>query len=537
MRYLKPMACLFAVLVLAAAVAAEETTQPSVTVSSESVSGKPGLTPSDKLAITNGTLTIAGKSLNYTATAGYMSLKDEAGKPRANVFFVAYTAGGTVKGQAAASGSLTLVSGQIGTATTIPAAAPAPAARPLMFVFNGGPGSAAVWLHLGAAGPKRIDIPADGTAPKAPYRLVDNDASWLPATDLVFVDPVSTGYSRPATPEQGKEFHGFHEDISSIGEFVRLYLTKNQRWDSPIFLAGESYGTTRAAGLAEHLQQNVGVNVSGVVLISTVLNFAMLAPHEGNDLPYLTYLPTYTAVAWYHGKIKGKREDLLKEAERFALNEYTVALAKGASLSEEDRGKAAGKIAELTGLTKEYVLACDLRIEPSRFEKELLRGDGKVVGRFDGRLTGWATDPANDSAEWDPSFDGFLTAYTSAMNEYARGTLKYENDLPYEVLTGKVNPWNYNSGGWSGYLYVGDNLRNAMTRNPNLKLLIAAGWYDLATPYFGVDYTANHLGLAKDLRKNITQTYYAGGHMVYHERTAAEQLERDVARMIESAVH
>jgi carboxypeptidase C (cathepsin A) len=408
------------------------------------------------------------------------------------------------------------------------------------FVFNGGPGAAAVWLHL-AVGPKRLDVPEDGSAPKAPYRVVDNEYSWLPATDMVFIDPVNTGYSRAATPEQAREFFGVQEDISAVGEFIRLWLTKNQRWGSPVFLAGESYGTTRAAGLSNYLQERVGVSVSGVVLISTVLNFATLSPGENNDMPFALYLPSYAAVAWHHKKVLAPQglDALLKDAEAFALGDYATALARGAALSEADRQRIAKRVADLTSLPQDYILESNLRIQPARFEKELLRdktGNGQVIGRFDGRISGWTTDAAGAGQDYDPSLSGFYAAYTSAFNEYARRTLKYDNDLTYEVLSGRTQPWNYSSGGAGGnggYLYVGDDLRDAMTHNPQLRLLVCSGRFDLATPYFATDYTLNHMTLAPEIRKNITQTYYPGGHMLYHVREGMAKLYQDVTGFVE----
>ncbi len=484
----------------------------------------------EKVSVTLGTLHPAqGPELNYTAAAGYLALKDEQGKLRANMFYTAYVL--PEAGAQPATGP-----------TTGPATAPrGSSARPVTFVFNGGPGSASVWLHLGAVGPRRLDIPADGSAPTPPYKVVENPDSWLPATDLVFIDPVNTGFSRAAEPDKAKEFFGVSEDVNAVGEFVRLWLTKNNRWDSPIFVAGESYGTTRAAALTEHLQSRVGVQVSGVILMSTVLNFGLLDPREGNDVPYALYLPSYAAVAWYHHKGAEKYRDnldgLLKEAETYALNDYTVALAKGAALSATEKRTVATHLSELTGLSVDYLLASDLRVQPARFEKELLDGgaageEGKVIGRFDGRLTGDVIDPIESTQEYDPSLSGFLPAYTSAFNTYVRETLKFDSDLPYEVLTGRTQPWNWGGNGASGYLYVGDNLRNAMTENPSLRLMVCQGRFDLATPFFAVDYTLNHMRMAAAIRKNISQKYYLAGHMMYHPQAGLEQLSKDAQAFI-----
>lgn len=498
---------------------------------------KPLEARSDTSTTTGVLKSVSGSETPYTAIAGYMPLKDETGKLRANMFYVSYTAGTAPAATAAATDH-----GEGSVTTTRPessAAIGANPGRPIIFCFNGGPGAASAWLHLGAVGPKRLDVPADGTAPAAPYRVIDNEYSWLSASDLVFIDPVNTGYSRAATPEQAREFFNVTEDINSMGEFIRLYLTQYQRWASPVYLAGESYGTTRAAGLSNYLQERVGVSVSGIVLISTVLNFENISPGEENDLPYMLYLPSYTAVAWYHKKVPdpkggGGLEALLKESEVFAQGDYNTALAKGATLAQPDREKIARRVADLTGLSADFVLSNNLRIDPSRFEKQLLRapdGSGQVIGRFDGRIAGWPTDPGGDGQEYDPSLSGFYPAYTSAFNEYVRHTLKYENNLSYEVLSNRTQPWNFGSGpnsGGTGFLYVGDDLRNAMTHNPRLRVLVCSGRFDLATPYFATDYTLSHMRMAPEIRKNITQTYYPGGHMLYHVHEGLAKLYTDV---------
>jgi carboxypeptidase C (cathepsin A) len=504
------LAALMLATFLATTFAQESATEPAATKSAvKSAATQSG--DAGKIAVTNGQIKIAGADFKYQASAGFMPLKDDAGKLRANVFFTAYAKGGAGEKQ--------------------------DSKRPIMFLFNGGPGAASVWLHLGTAGPKRLDLKEDGTALPPPAKLVDNESTWLAESDLVFVDPVSTGFSR-AEGDRAKEFHGYREDIVAMGEFVRLYLTKYERWNSPKFLAGESYGTTRAAGLSDHLQESVGISVNGVILVSTVLDFAVLSPGNGNDVPYPLFLPTYTAAAWQHKKLSPdlQNADLaktLKEVETFATTDYTAALAKGDRLTDAERAVFVEKLSRYTGLSKAYVEQADLRIHPSRFQKELLRDQKKIIGRFDGRVTGFALDAVNDGAEYDPSLTPYRDGYTEAFNTYVRQTLNFETDLSYEVLTGKVNPWNW--GSERGYLYVGDNLRSAMTRNPHLKVLVAQGTYDFATPYFAADYQIAHLGIAKELRGNIKQTYYAGGHMMYHEKKSLEQLGKDVAEFVKAA--
>jgi carboxypeptidase C (cathepsin A) len=501
--------------------------------------------PRNDTSITTGAVhlgTDGARELTYTAVAGYMPLKDEQDKLRANIYYTAYTAGapaqGSILAPASAPSTRPAGGGAANANANIPQGDPA---RPLMFAFNGGPGAASVWLHLGAVGPRRIDVPEDGTAPKAPFHVIENDSTWLSAADLVFVDPVNTGYSRAATPEQAREFFGVAEDINAMGEFIRLYLTKNHRWGSPVYIAGESYGTTRAAGLSSHLLDRVGVSVSGIILVSTVINFGALSPGENNDLPFALYLPSYAATAWYHKKAEqGKSwDDVRKEVEAYASGDYLTALMKGGALSNDDREKVAGKLAEFTGLSTAYRLESNRRVEPTRFQNEHLRspnGEGsKILGRFDGRLAGFPTDAAGDSQEYDPSLTAFYAAYMSTFNDYVRRQLKFESDLPYEILSGRVQPWNYSSGGAggaNGYLYVGDDLRNAMTHNPNLRLMVCCGWYDMATPYFATEYQLEHMTLAPEIRKNITTKFYEGGHMMYHVRPSLVKLHDDVAAFV-----
>lgn len=481
---------------------------PAATTSST----KPALTPSDKIATRDHTLTIDDKTLNYTSHTGYLPLKDEKGNTRANLFFMAYTA------------------------------KPKDPNRPVTFVFNGGPGAASAWLHIGTAGPMRIAFTDEGNVPPPPYKLVENPYTWLTHTDLVFIDPVGTGYSRAANPEQAKEFYGVQEDVAAVAEFIRLYTTRYERWDSPKFLAGESYGTTRAAVLAEYLHERQGMAINGVILISTVLNFATLSPTEANDLPYALFLPTYAATAWYHNKLPAKERpkltDFLKEVEQFALTDYNVALAKGAWLSEAERAKIAARLAAYTGLSQDTVLAADLRIGPNRFQKLLFKD--QIVGRFDTRITGESPDAVDTYADYDPSLSYFLPAYTGAFNIYVRDHLGYENDLQYEVLSPRVGPWNWGDSGRGGSrqgpLYVGDNLGSAMRKNPHLKVLVASGYFDLATPYFASDYTFAHIPLSKSLRQNITYTYYTGGHMMYHEKASLKTLHKDIAAFIEATL-
>ncbi|MEI8197768.1 MAG: peptidase S10, partial [Phycisphaerae bacterium] len=374
-----------------------------------------------------------------------------------------------------------------------------------------------------------------------PGKLIENPHTWLTDTDLVFIDPVGTGYSRAATPEQSREFYSVNEDVASVAEFIRLYTTQYGRWESPKFLAGESYGTTRAAALAEHLHDHKGLALNGVILISTVLNFADLRPQEGNDLPYALQLPTYTATAFFHHKLPPELQKNLRatldEVEKFTLDVYIPALAKGSTLDPSAAQKLAEQLARYTGLAVSYIQRNNLRIDPSRFEKELLNANenARILGRMDTRITAYTADAAATTPDFDPALSGYLPLYTSAFNSYVRGKLRYENDLPYEILSGRVGPWNFGGNGATGFLYVGDNLRNAMQKNPHLRVLVASGYFDLATPYFATDYTLNHLNLPAPLRDHLQHVYYPGGHMMYHEPSSLEKLHQDISRFIQQA--
>jgi carboxypeptidase C (cathepsin A) len=466
----------------------------------------------EKLSVTEHELKVGDGVLKYKATAGTMPLKDEAGKLRANFFFVAYEKAGEVDLEK----------------------------RPITFVFNGGPGAAAIWLHLGTAGPKHVELTEEGYPKAPPYHLVDNPSTWLNKTDLVFIDPVGTGYSRAAEGVKGEEFYGVQQDIDSVSEFIRLYLVRGQRWASPKFVAGESYGTTRASMLSEHLLERQGIALNGVILISTVVSFQALSPSDANEVPYALFLPTYTACAFYHkrlsSELSGDLKKTLHEVEKWVTDVYTPALHQGDRLSGEERKKLAAAMARYTGLSEQYVERSRLRVSPSAFEKQLLLDDGKLIGRFDGRIAGSVTNMVDARQDYDPSLSLYVGVYSGTFNDYARRTLKYESDIQYEFLSGRVQPWNWGRGANGGWLYVGDNLRNAVTKHPSLKVLVCSGYYDLATPYFATDYQVSHLGLADGLRKNIRQTYYEGGHMMYHHEPSLEKLNKDVTGFMDWAL-
>ncbi|HLF02232.1 MAG TPA: hypothetical protein VI547_09675 [Anaerolineales bacterium] len=480
--------------------------------------------PKDQLVETKHTLTIGGQEIKYTVTAGVIVMKEEAEKPdksgesegekpKATFFFIAYTCDDAERADKTR--------------------------RPLTFSFNGGPGSSSVWLHLGVLGPRRVASTETGDLSPPPYRLVDNEHSLLDVTDLVFIDPVSTGYSRPVPGEKAKEFHGFKKDIESVGEFIRLYTTRYQRWTSPKFLIGESYGTTRAAGLSGFLQERYGMYMNGIMLVSSILDFQTARFDPGNDLPYLLFLPTYTATAWYHNRLAPElQKDLratLKEVEAFALNEYALALLKGAALNGEERANIVRKLARYTGLSADYIERTNLRIEIFRFTKELLRPERRTVGRLDSRFKGIDRDAAGEEFDFDPSFANITGPYTAAFNDYVRGELKFESDLLYEILRpGLWSAWSY-ADHENRYVNVAETLRQAMTFNPYLKVFVGNGYYDLATPYFATEYTFNHLGLDPSLQKNFSMAYYEAGHMMYIHLPSLAKQKEDLAGFIQNA--
>lgn len=467
----------------------------------------------EKSSKTQHSILINGQELHYTAVAGTLVLKkdDGNGKPEASVFYIAYTLDGADASK-----------------------------RPVTFTFNGGPGSSSVWLHLGALGPKRVALTPEGQAVPPPYHLVDNQQTALAFTDLVFIDPVTTGFSRHAPGEDPKHFHGLQEDLSSVSDFIHLYLTRYDRWDSPKFLAGESYGTTRAAGLSEYLIRKHGIYLNGITLISSVLNFGTISFDPGNDLPYILYLPSYTAAAWYHKKLTGDLqsgtvEHAVELARAFAGTTYAQALMRGDQLSASDRAQIVRELARFTGLSTQFVDEANLRVSDQRFFKELLRNEKRTVGRYDSRLEGIDLDAAGENAEYDPSYAAVQGAFTAAFNQYVRQELKWKTDLPYEILTAKVWPWNY-SEFTNQYVDVADSLRQAMTQNQFMRVLQLNGYYDLATPFFATEYTFDHLGLAPKLRGNVSMAYCGAGHMLYLKQTCLEVLHSNMSTMYQKAL-
>lgn len=467
--------------------------------------------PEEKTSRTEHTARIGGQEIKYTAIAGTMNLKKDDGTVTASIFYTAYT-----KNDVADLSR-----------------------RPITFAFNGGPGSSSVWLHLGALGPRRVLLTPEGGPPAPPYRLVDNEFSILDVTDLVFIDPVSTGFSRAATEQEAQAFHGITGDTRSVAEFIRLYATRNARWASPKFLAGESYGTTRAASLSGYLQLELGMNLNGIMLLSSVLNFETISFGAGNDLPYVLFLPTYTATAWYHKKLakdlQADRSKALEEAQRFALGEYNLALMKGATLGAEERRQTVQKLARYTGLSSSFIEMANLRVSASEFRKELLRDQRRTLGRYDSRLEGIDLNATGSSPEYDPSYAAVQGPFTATWNQYVRTELNFESDVPYEILTGRVQPWNW-AQYQNRYVNVAETLREGMTQNAYLKVFVACGYYDLATPFLAAMYTADHLGLDPTLRGNLSLGFFDAGHMMYLYRPSLEKLKTDLSGFITGAV-
>jgi carboxypeptidase C (cathepsin A) len=475
---------------------------PSTPATSAAAERFPAPPAVEKLQNTQHSIQIDGRTINYTATAGTLVLKKE-NKPTASIFFVAYTRDDI----------------------------PDKSQRPVTFAFNGGPGAASIWLHMGAFGPKRVVMGPNGEQPPPPYRLVDNEDSLIDLTDLVFIDPVTTGYSRNAPGEDPKQFHGLEGDLNSVASFIQEYTNKFNRWSSPKFLAGESYGTTRAAGLAETLLDQ-GIYLNGITFISSVLNFEAISFSPGNELPYPLFLPTYTATAWHFKKLppdlQAKTlEQALQAARDFASNEYTLALMKGARLAGAERVKAIEQTARFTGLSKQYVEESNLRIQPTRFRKELLRSEGRTLGRYDTRLEGTDRDSAGATPEYDPSYSSVLGAFTATFNDYVRQDLKWETDLTYEALTDKVQPWSYERY-QNRYVDTGEMLRQAMDQIPSLHTLVVGAYYDLATPFFSAEYTFNHLGLSPSLQENVKFAYCDAGHMLYTYKPCLDTLKKSM---------
>jgi carboxypeptidase C (cathepsin A) len=500
----------------------------------------------EKPVVTHGKVTIDGKEVRYTATAGKMLMKNDDGDPKANVFFVAYT-----KDDAHANHSFSrdpkgerdgAKHGHNGNSSHNKSSdkPTKPNRRPITFCFNGGPGSSSVWLHIGMLGPRRVKLASDAKTLPPPHELIKNEYSLLDITDLVFIDPVSTGFSRPVKGQEGKQFHGYEEDIRSVGQFIHDYTTKYNRWDSPKFLIGESYGGIRAAGLSGELQERYRMYLNGIVLVSAVVDFQTLMAYGHNDIAYSLFLPSYATTAWYHKALSDDMqklpvEEVLREAEKFAGGPYLRALTASDSLDKDARKEVVKRMAELTSLDEDYIEAANLRVPMFRFGKELLRKRGLLVGRFDSRYTGLALDRVDDITEYDPSASAVFGTFSSAINDYLRTTLKVQDDRVYEILTDRVQPWNF-SEFTNRFVDASSTLRSAMTENPYLRVFAACGYYDLATPAYAMKYTRDHLNLADDLRSHFTMNYYEGGHMMYAHEPSLKKLRGDLVKFYDKTL-
>lgn len=506
------LTCLGLLLPVSSAVLSAQSDDASKAPAKEQASAPPK--PAAPPVVTHHELRSGGQVLHYTATTGLMPLQNEKGEVEANIFYVAYT-------------------------LDVPEADRGK--RPLMFSFNGGPGSASIWLHLGAIGPRKVQMQPEGFLPAPPYHVVDNENTWLTKTDLVFIDPIGTGYSRVTKPELLKKYLGLKGDAAAVGEFIRHYLDRYERWSSPLFLVGESYGTTRASALSGLMLARYGVSFNGIVLVSAVLNFETLEFAPGNDLPYVLFLPTYTATAWYHKKLDASLEanlqQTLRQAEQFASGPYAAALEKGDRLSAEERATIIDGLARFTGLSKGYIDQSDLRIEESHFTKELQRSSRLNTGRLDSRFTGIETPLTDAQSGSDPTIAAIRSPFTASFNQYVRAELGYKTDEEYYVLGGgfKEGDWEWGSAA-EGFPNVAGSLREAFAGNPYMKLYVANGYYDLATPYYATEYTLAHLGLEPDEKKRVTTGYYEAGHMMYVREASQKQLHDDVAKFMDGAL-
>ena len=480
----------------------------------------PPAEPQERIVATDHTYSLGKKKLEYTATCGTVMLRDYDGdgrdsegkrkgdKPRATMFFTAYTLKGVKK----------------------------PEKRPVIFSFNGGPGSSSVWLHLGILGPHRVATDEMGNSPPPPYALVDNEYTLLAESDLVFIDPVGTGHSRMVEGEKVAEFHEYQRDLDAVGEFIRLYLARYGRWGSPKYLIGESYGTTRAAGLSLHLQEKHDIFLNGIMLVSLAVDLQTLSFDPGNELPYALFVPTYAATAWYHKALapdlqKKPLREVVALAEAFAIEEYSVALLQGSRLPPAKRKHVARQVARFSGLSAEFVERCDLRPHEFRFFKELLRHRGLTVGRLDSRFLGRDRDDAGEKPDDDPAMTNLIGAYAAGINRLLKDKLKFDSDAPYVVHAPLWEKWAWKDFA-NKYVNVGETLRRAMHANPHMRVYAACGYYDLGTPHAAADYTISHLGLREGQRENVTVSYFEAGHMMYIHRPSLARMAKEIKAFV-----
>ena len=476
--------------------------------------------PKPEQSVTRHSVAIGGKTIDYTATAGTLILRNDKDEPTAAIGYVAYTLRNAGEGESVR--------------------------RPLTFAYNGGPGSSSVWLHMGALGPRRIVTTDAGPTPPAPYRVVDNAYSILDKTDLVMIDPVGTGLSHAVGEAKDKDFWGVDPDIESISRFIKQYVSDANRWNSPKFLLGESYGTTRSAGIVDRLQTRENMAFNGVILVSVALDIEALFAWPGNDRPYALILPSFAAVAAYHHVLPhppAKLDAFLDEARKYALGEYTTALLKGDSLSDQERDAVAEKLHDFTGLSADFIKKAKLRIRESLFTQELLREHHETVGRLDARFRGVTFDPLSEDAEYDPQSAAISSAFTAAFLDYYHGELKFGQGKTYNILNEAVGgawDWKHRAPGLPFPVPVPDtglDLAHALGYNPNLRVLVLNGIYDLATPFFATEVMMDHLGLEKQLRPHVQSKYYEAGHMMYVHEPSLKQMKADVAAFYDSVGH
>jgi carboxypeptidase C (cathepsin A) len=490
-----------------------ETAKPT----GETAQTPPPPAPKEESSVTEHSIVIAGQKISYKATAATMLLKDDQDQPNASLFYMAYTQS-DVKDLSR---------------------------RALAFLYNGGPGSSCVWLHMGAYGPRRVNTSDAEATPPPPYKLVDNANSLLDVADLVFIDPVGTGFSKAVGKAKDKDFWGTDQDVKSLAQFITSYVSRNNRWNSPKFLIGESYGTFRNAALVNYLQSHDRMDFNGVVMISTVLDLGTISFHPGEDLPYILYLPSYAATAAYHKVLKDPPSDLdafLLEARRFASGPYADALLKGSKVGAGENANIAKQLAQFTGLSEDYVLKADLRVNLSQFMEELQRVRGLTTGRLDARFSGPSVDPLAEYAEYDPQENAISGAFTAAFNTYVREELKFGKDKNYVIESSEAGrnwDWKRQAGG-RGFWFPGSpnvegDLTEALISNPHLQVEVENGIYDLATPFFGTEYTMEHLKLPKNLQEHIHFQYYNAGHMMYLHEADLAKLKSNVAKFIQAA--
>jgi carboxypeptidase C (cathepsin A) len=472
--------------------------------------------PKEESSSTEHSIKIGGQNIAYKAIAGTILLKNEKDEPQALIYSTSY----------------------IRTDTKDPQ-------RPISFIYNGGPGSASVWLHMGAFGPRRVVTPNAEPTPPPPYKLADNAGTLLDKTDMVFIDPVGTGFSHAVGKAQDKDFWGVDQDVKSLAQYITLYVSRNGRWNSPKFLIGESYGTFRSAALGNYLQEHDGMDFNGIVLISNVLDLGTISFHPGEDMPYVFYLPSYAATAWYHKVLKDRPENVvafIDEARKFAGSEYASALMKGSQLSASEKADMARKLSRYTGLSEDYLIKANLRVTLGQFMEELQRNRGLTTGRLDSRYSGLTYDLLSEFAESDPQSAAVTGAFTAVFNSYVRDDLKFGQDKTYHAISEGVGnnwDWKHQSGRGRGFFpgspNVEGDLVQALLANPHLKVEVENGYYDMATPFFATEYTMEHLGLPEQLQKNIGLKYYDAGHMMYLREDDLAKLKANIDAFIEAA--